>query len=147
MAGIRHLAVVDGDHEIPICLCSDAADQVVHGGDTVRGQEADSANGLQVSDDLFKSAIQFSNGLVNLGFYRQEFGGFRVRAAALKLRQRTVRLALLVAILPPIRRFGQGAFGADNTGRCPLGFGFTFRFARFVWLSRPRLCFLFLSEF
>jgi len=88
MAGVRHLAVVDGHHEIPICLCSDAADQVVHGGDTVRGQETDSSNGLQVSDDLFKSAIQFSNGLVNVGFYRQEFGGFRVRAAALKLRQR-----------------------------------------------------------
>jgi len=75
MAGIRHLAVVDGDHEIPICLCSDAADQVVHGGDTVRGQEADSANGLQVSDDLFKSAIQFSNGLVNLAFTGKSSAG------------------------------------------------------------------------
>jgi hypothetical protein len=150
MAEVGAFPLLDGDHEIAIYLRSNAGNQVMHGGHAIRREEADSSNGLQVSCDLFKSVIQFSNGPVNVGFYRHEFGGFIVRAVALWLRQRDGAFNFVASHVALLGNLVRAAFGGQNTGRRLLGFWFgllLFWFARLVWHSRPRLCFLFLPKF
>ena len=117
MAGVGELAAMQGHGELPVGPCSNAANQVMHGGHAVRVEEADSSKGLQVLDDLLKSAIQFGNGPVDMGLYRHEFGGLRVGAAALKLRQEdgtfsfvASHIALLWGDLVRV------AFGVSSTG-------------------------------
>lgn len=156
MAEVGAFAVLDGDHEIAICLRSNSGNQLMHGGHSVRREEADSPNGLQISCDLLKPVIQFSNGPVNVGFYRHEFGGFTVRAAALRLRQRDGAFSFVASHVALLGNLVRAAFGARYTERGLLGlahghwlfaFGLLwlllFWFARLVWHRHSCLCFCF----
>src|SRR5260221_20941 len=61
ITGISDLAVTQCHGEVPVCLSTNPADQVVHGAQAVSAEKSDSSNGLQVLDDFFKSAVQFSD--------------------------------------------------------------------------------------
>lgn len=133
MGGVGDLAVMQDRGELPVGLRPDAANQVVHGGHASRVKEADSPKYLQVMDDLFKSAIQFGNGPVDVGLYRHEFGGFRIGAAALRLRQKNGTFSFvsshLALLWGDLVRVACGVLAPA----LPVEVLLLFRFARFLF--------------
>ncbi len=110
MAEVSRFTIIEDRHQFPVGLRANAANRVMHGVQVVRGKEADFPKRFQVLDDIVKSAIQFSNGPVGVGFHRQEFGGLWVEAAALRcwpllgfwLRQKNGTFSFVVShVCPP----------------------------------------------
>jgi hypothetical protein len=75
VAGVSGFAFVEGQHQLAIGPRANASKQVVHGGKASSAEQPIALNHLQVMDGLFKSGVEFSNGVVNVGFDGYQFGG------------------------------------------------------------------------
>ena len=68
-------AVVDGRGEAAVGPRANPTEHAVHGRKAGEAEQLVALKDLQVLDGLFKSGVQFSNGVVDVGFYGCEFGG------------------------------------------------------------------------
>ena len=87
MASVGGFAFRQNGHGFTVGLRPNSTENAVHPGKTGSAKQMMALKRLQAVDGLFKSGIQFSNGVVDVGFDRREFSGLIVKAAARGLRQ------------------------------------------------------------
>jgi len=71
VAGVGGFAFVQGHHQLVVGPRANPTEQVIHGGKARSAEQIVALNDLQVVDGLFKPGVQFSNGVVNVGFDRR----------------------------------------------------------------------------